>query len=55
MKTEDWEKIRAEAAVAAMQRIMNYYMVDETVAKEAIDIADELVRQLQKRPVPIVR
>ena len=48
-----WQYVRERAAIAAMQGVMNFFgSLDynkETIAKLAIEQADELVKQLKEK------
>ncbi len=50
---EHWQDVRERAAIAAMQGVMNFFgSIDynkETIAKLAIEQADELVKQLKDK------
>lgn len=50
---EHWQDVRERAAIAAMQGVMNFFgSIDynkETIAKLAVDQADELIEQLKKK------
>ena len=47
----DWEQVRINAAITAMQGVMNFFgSIDynrETIAKLAVEQADELVKRLK--------
>lgn len=48
----DWEALRNQAAIAAMQGVMNFFgSIDynkETIAKLAVEQADALIEELRK-------
>lgn len=50
---QHWQDVRERATIAAMQGVMNFFgSIDynkETIAKLAIEQADELVKQLKKK------
>lgn len=50
---EHWQSIREQAAIAAMQGVMNFFgSIDynrETIAKLAVEQADALVEQLKNK------
>ena len=52
----DWEKVRIQAAIAAMQGVMNFFgSLDyniETIAEQAVKQADALVEELKKKGNP---
>ena len=54
-QTEDehWQDVRERAAIAAMQGVMNFFgSIDynkETIAKLAVEQADELIKQLKEK------
>ena len=54
-QTEDehWQNVRIHAAIAAMQGVMNFFgSIDynrETIAKLAVEQADELIKQLKEK------
>ena len=49
----DWEALRNQAAIAAMQGVMNFFgSIDynkETIAKMAVEQADALIKQLKEK------
>ena len=49
----DWEALRNQAAIAAMQGVMNFFgSIDynkETIAKLAVEQADALIEELKKK------
>lgn len=49
----DWETLRNQAAIAAMQGVMNFFgSIDynrETIAKLAVEQADALINELKKK------
>lgn len=50
---EHWQDIRKQAAIAAMQGVMNFFgSIDynrDTIAKLAVEQADALIEQLKKK------
>ena len=50
---EYWEQLRHQAAIAAMQGVMNFFgSIDynrDTIARLAVEQADALVKQLNKK------
>jgi hypothetical protein len=48
----DWQSLRNQAAIAAMQGVMNFFgSIDynrETIAKLAVEQADALIKELRK-------
>ena len=51
--SDEWQGVRIQAAIAAMQGVMNFFgSIDynrETIAKLAVEQADELIKQLKKK------
>lgn len=49
----DWQSLRNQAAIAAMQGVMNFFgSIDynrETIAKLAVEQADALIEELKKK------
>ena len=49
----DWEQVRIQASIAAMQGVMNFFgSIDynkETIAKLAVEQADALIEELKKK------
>lgn len=49
----DWEALRNQAAIAAMQGVMSFFgSIDynrETIAKLAVEQADSLIEELKKK------
>ena len=49
----DWQALRNQAAIAAMQGVMNFFgSIDynkETIAKLAVEQADALIEELKKK------
>ena len=49
----DWDALRNQAAIAAMQGVMNFFgSIDynrETIAKLAVEQADALIAELRKK------
>ena len=47
----DWQALRNQAAIAAMQGIMNFLGIDyrEVIAKLAVEQADALIDELKKK------
>ena len=55
-KEHDWEKVRNQAAIAAMQSFIGKFNINirdrndcEKIAKLSIEQADELIKQLKKK------
>ena len=50
---EHWQSVREQAAIAAMQGVMNFFgSIDynrETIAKLAVEQADALIKQLKEK------
>ena len=51
--SDEWQGVRIQAAIAAMQGVMNFFgSIDynrETIAKLAVEQADELIKQLKEK------
>ena len=49
---DEWQNVRIQAAIAAMQGVMNFFgSIDynrETIAELAVALADALIEQLKK-------
>jgi hypothetical protein len=50
---DEWQGVRIQAAIAAMQGVMNFFgSIDynrETIAKLAVEQADALIEELKKK------
>lgn len=50
---DEWQGVRIQAAIAAMQGVMNFFgSIDynkETIAKLAVEQADALIKQLKEK------
>ena len=50
---EEWQSVRIQAAIAAMQGVMNFFgSIDynkETIAELAVEQADALIEQLKEK------
>ena len=50
---DEWQNVRIQAAIAAMQGVMNFFgSIDynrETIAKLAVEQADALIEELKKK------
>ena len=50
---DEWQNVRIQAAIAAMQGVMNFFgSIDynkETIAKLAVEQADALIEQLKEK------
>ena len=51
--TDEWQGVRIQAAIAAMQGVMNFFgSIDynrETIAKLAVEQADALIEKLKEK------
>lgn len=45
----DWEALRNQAAIAAMQGLVNRGVSKQTIAKLAVEQADALIEELKKK------